>query len=105
MSLKLILKEPLLTRIKFKDIELTELELRDPVARDFFDLGLPMAVFSLDDKFKGLEFRMQVLANHIARLAGIPEKSVKNMAMADVGACQAFIFSFLGDFCEGKNHG
>lgn len=105
MSLKLTLKKPVRTRIKFKDVELTDLELRDPVARDFFDLGLPMVVMSLDDEFKGLEFRMQVLANHIARLAGIPEKSIKDMAMSDIGACQAFILSFLGDFHQGVNHG
>lgn len=102
MGLNLELNKPI--RVKNRDVH--HLAIRDPVAKDFFDLGLPMVIISLgDSEVRGLEFRMKVLALFIGRLAGIPPDSVKSMAMQDIGKCQSFILSFLDDFGGGVNHG
>lgn len=91
MSLHLVLKKPVTVRSRV----ISEITLRDVVAADVFELGLPMLILSPDESFKALEFRPKVLAAFIARLAGIPVEVVKCMAMNDLGRCQAFIFSFL----------
>ncbi len=102
MSLHLQLNKAI--RVRNRDV--AELTLRDPVAADFFELGLPMVIISLgDDTVRGLEFRMNVLAKFIGRLAGISSDTVKTMAMRDVGRCQAFIMSFIDSSIGEANHG
>ena len=71
--------------IKVGNREVTELQLREPIARDFFVCGLPMAML-------------------IGRLAGIPPDAVKTMSMRDIGQCQSFILGFLDTIKGASDH-
>lgn len=92
--------------IKVGNREVTELQLREPIARDFFVCGLPMAMLRLEEgrEFWAFEFRMKPLAMLIGRLAGIPPDAVKTMSMRDIGQCQSFILGFLDTIKGASDH-
>lgn len=72
--------------------EVTEIELRDITGGDVIDLGQPMNV-NADQSFN---FRMDVVARYISRLAGIPMSSVREMSPGDITNCAAEIAGFFG---------
>jgi hypothetical protein len=73
--------------------QVSELELRDITGGDVIDLGQPMNV-NADESFN---FRMDVVARYVSRLAAIPMSSVREMSPGDLTNCAAEIAGFFGE--------
>lgn len=75
--------------------ELTALTFREPVPEDLMQIGSPVLLIPSADGDMGIDVRPKVIAQYIARLAGIPPSSVKSLCVADFMACQGALLPFL----------
>ncbi len=73
--------------------EVKEINMRDIEGGDVIDLGQPLT-FSQDGTFN---FRMDVVAKYISRLAKIPANSVRQMSPQDLTACAVELATFFGE--------
>lgn len=83
--------------------EVTEITLRQPIADDVMQIGVPQLLIpSADGESVGIEVRAKLIGQYITRLGSIPPSSVKQMALGDFQRCQAVVMSF---FAEGDGEG
>jgi hypothetical protein len=85
------LKKP----IKAHDKTLEEITLRNPVPEDLMQIGSPILIIPSATGDAGMEIRAKVVGGYIAKLAGIPPSSVKELHLADFMKCQEWLLPLL----------
>lgn len=72
--------------------QINKIDLAEPTNGDLIDLGDPFTVHADES----IEFKNDVIARYVSRLAKIPMSSVREMAIADFWQCKTEIMGFLG---------
>ena len=73
--------------------QVSELELREPVAKDLIEIGMPLG-FNADGSS---EIKMQVVAKYISRLAGIPPSAVLEITPTDLMGLALEVVDFFNE--------
>ena len=77
--------------IKRGDEEILEIELREPTAGDVMECGYPLAIGEGEATPNA-----EAIGKLIARLAGLPPSSIKQMSMADFNEAMGVVLGFFG---------
>jgi len=93
MSVTLQLTEPITAHGK----EIAELTLREPLTKDYREIGSPYLLLPGDNEQFAVDIRTSVVAKYIVRLGGIPLSSVDQLCMNDFNACIKAIMGFFGE--------
>lgn len=93
MSVTLKLSKPITAHGQ----EVSELTFADPTSKDVIELGFPYLVVIGADGQAATEFRSQVVAKYITKLAAIPAGAVQSLAVSDLNACVGVVMGFFGE--------
>ena len=93
MSVTLQLTEPITAHGK----EIAELTLREPLTKDYIEIGSPFLMVIGDTDEITLDIRTSVVAKYIMRLGAIPRPSVAQLCMKDFTNCQKVVMGFFGE--------
>ena len=78
--------------IKRGDEEIAEIDLREPTAGDVMECGYPLTIGDGEATPNA-----DVVGALIAKLAGIPPSTVRQMALLDFQKCMGVVLSFFGE--------
>lgn len=86
----------LTTPIEAHGQTISEIELREPTAKDVIEIGYPYLVHSDGVGDGSVELRANIAAKYIQRLGAIPRSSVERMSPSDLQMAQVQIMDFFG---------
>jgi len=75
--------------------EVTELDLREPTARDVQDLGFPYIVI-ISDGGEAIQLQAKTIGKYASRLGGVPPSTIDLMSAADLSALSGAVMGFFG---------
>lgn len=77
-------------------VEVSEIELREPLTEDVIEIGQPFLILMRDGNDTAIELRQNVIAKYISKLGAIPMSSVKALSIKDFTTCSAVVMGFFG---------
>lgn len=90
-------KRTLKTPVMAHGQEITEIVLREPIAKEITEIGLPTLIVMGAEGSTGVEIRTKVVAKYISKLAAVPMSTVDQLHRSDLAALTAGVMGFFGE--------